>query len=96
MQLPGALITRRVSLALILLGIRPLSADIVNIGVLSFNNLNPGSHGSPGINDFEIDNFTRGIFALPPDFPVVGSITLDGVQVSLYVRLGRRHARLNR
>jgi hypothetical protein len=59
-------------------------ADTIPVGVLSFNNLNPAGPGSPGINDFEIDNFTGLVFGLPPDFPVVDSITLTGVQISLF------------
>ena len=49
-------------------------ADIVAIGVLAFNVLNPGTPASPGINDFEIDNFTGPVFGLPPELPVVDSL----------------------
>jgi hypothetical protein len=68
----------------ILLTICSLAADTVNIGVLSFNNLNPGGGGSPGINDYEVDNLTGALFGLPPDFPVADSITLGGAQVTLF------------
>lgn len=71
-------------LVVIALAASPLSGEIVNIGVFSFNNLNPGVSGSPGINDFEIDNFTGSLFGLPPDFPVADSITFDGVQATLF------------
>jgi hypothetical protein len=68
----------------ILLTISSLAADSLNIGVLSFNNLNPGGGGSAGINDFEVDNLSGALFALPPDFPVSDSITLRGVQVTVF------------
>ena len=60
------------------------SADTITIGVFSFNNLNPGAAGSPGINDFEIDNFTGPMFGLPPDFPIADSLTLSTLQISLF------------
>jgi hypothetical protein len=71
-------------LVVIALAASPLCGEIVDLGVFSFNNLNPGGNGSSGINDFEIDNFTGVLFGLPPDFPVTDSITLAGVQVTLF------------
>ena len=71
-------------LVVIALAASPLCGEIVDLGVFSFNNLNPGGNGSSGINDFEIDNFTGVLFGLPPDFPVTDSITLGGVQVTLF------------
>lgn len=68
----------------IVLAASPLFSEIVNVGVFSFNNLNPASGSSPGINDFEIDNLAGALFGLPPDFPVADSITLDGVQATLF------------
>jgi hypothetical protein len=52
------------------------------LGVISYNTLIPGAPGSPGVNDFEIDNFT-GSFALPPDFAVNTSLTFQNSSLTL-------------
>jgi hypothetical protein len=50
----------------------------VNLGLISFDQLIPGDINSPGVNVFNIYNFTgdptSGGFALPPDFPVTDSL----------------------
>jgi hypothetical protein len=60
------------------------SADLVNIGLFSFDSQ---IAGSPGVNAFTISNFTgdpnTGGFALPPDFPVFTSVTFGNVVVTL-------------
>jgi hypothetical protein len=61
--------------------------DTVNIGVISFDVLIPGGPGSPGVDVFDISNLTgdpaSGGFALPPDFPVLSSLTLFGSTLTL-------------
>jgi hypothetical protein len=76
---------RRLCLAMVLLCVLPAisAADSLPIGLLSFNT---SIFGNPGTNAFTISNFT-GIFALPPDFPVLDSLiflgsTLTVVQAS--------------
>jgi hypothetical protein len=46
-------------------------ASAVPVGVLSFDTLIPGPDG---VNSFNIANLTEA-FSLPPDFPVVDSLT---------------------
>jgi hypothetical protein len=53
-----------------------------NVGVFSFDVLNPGTAGTPGQNQFVVNNFT-GSNALPPDFPVVNALTLKNVSIDL-------------
>jgi hypothetical protein len=76
--------TTKVIILVALCGACAARGDMISIGVFSFNNLNPAAGGSPGINDFEIDNFTSLLFGLPPDFPVVDLLTLTGVRISLF------------
>jgi hypothetical protein len=49
-------------------------ADIIPIGLVSFDQLIPGDVGVPGINAFTIANFT-GTNSLPPDFPVATDLS---------------------
>jgi hypothetical protein len=65
----------------------PLSADTIGLGVFSFNTLIPGAPGSPGVNDFAIDNFT-GSSALPPDFPATDALTFMNSAVVLTMQGG--------
>ncbi len=58
-------------------------ADVIDIGVLSFDPFIPGGDDSPGINAFNIANFT-GAFSLPPDFPVADSLTFQGATLTLF------------
>ena len=50
--------------------------DAIALGVLSFDQLIPSAGGSPGINGFTISNLS-GPFALPPDLPVITSLTFN-------------------
>jgi hypothetical protein len=54
-------------------------ADLVPIGLLSFELVIPGTSGSPGVNGFTVANLTGDPafngFALPPDFPVLSDVT---------------------
>ena len=49
-------------------------ADPIPIGVLSFDVFTPPANGSPGVNAFNISNFT-GTFDLPPDLPASTALT---------------------
>lgn len=59
--------------------------DIVNIGILSFDVLIPTAGLSPGVNIFDIYNFTGDPnlsgYALPPDFPVLTFVTLQNASL---------------
>jgi hypothetical protein len=57
------------------------------LGVISYNALIPGAPRSPGVNDFEIDNFTGG-FVLPPDFPVTSSLAFQNSSLLLTLQGG--------
>lgn len=60
---------------------------VVNVGIISFDNLIPGSAGAPGVNVFDISNYTgdpsAGGFALPPDFPSFTGLTFSSSQLTL-------------
>jgi hypothetical protein len=58
-------------------------ADTVNLGVFSFDVLNPASPGSAGVNSFSVDNLTGATFDLPPDFPALDDLTFLGVNVTI-------------
>ena len=62
--------------AALLIGISPglLRADVLNLGVISFDNLIPAELG-PGVNAFDISNFTDSSFFLPPDFLSLTPVT---------------------
>ena len=60
-----------------------LWADSLNLGVVSFDNLIPAGL-SPGVNAFDISNFTDISFALPPDFPSVTPVTLKNSTLKLF------------
>jgi hypothetical protein len=59
----------------------------VDLGLISFDLLIPGTANAPGVNVFNIFNFTgdpaSGGFALPPDFPVLDSLTLLNSSLTL-------------
>jgi hypothetical protein len=63
-------------------------ADTINLGFISFDGFIPGSSGSPGVNEFSINNFTGdpglGGSALPPDFPIFSSLTIQGAQLTVF------------
>ena len=58
---------------------------VINLGILSFDILIPPAGGSPGVNVFDIFNFTGDPslsgYALPPDFPVLTFVTLQNVSI---------------
>ena len=58
-------------------------SETINIGVLSFDTFIPGSLDSPGVNAFDISNFT-GAFGFPPDFPVIDDLTFQGGVLTLF------------
>jgi len=62
-------------LVLLLTSLAPCSAEIINIGTITFDTVIPGGV-TPGTNGFTIANLT-GPFALPPDFPVMTAVLLD-------------------
>ena len=61
--------------------------DTFNIGLMSYDVLIPGDVNTPGTNVFNISNFTgdpsSGGFALPPDFPVMDSLTFLNSSLTL-------------
>ena len=57
-------------------------ADIVPVGVLSYDTFIPAGNGSPGVDAFDIANFT-GAFNLAPDFPVTDSLTFKSAVLTL-------------
>ena len=57
-------------------------ADIVNIGVLSYDTFIPSGAGSPGIDAFDLSNLT-GAFNLPPDFSVSDSLILQNAVLTV-------------
>jgi hypothetical protein len=58
------------------------SAEIVDLGVFSFDNLIPAG-ATPGVNVFDISNFTGATWSLPPDYPVVTELTLQDAMLTL-------------
>ena len=68
--------------------VAPLAgADAVNIGLISFDVLNPGGSGSTGVNVFDISNLTgdpgSGGFAQQPDFPAYTALSFLGSTLML-------------
>jgi hypothetical protein len=62
-------------------------ADAINLGFISFDGFIPASSGSPGVNEFSINDLTGdpalGGFALPPDFNVLTFVTFKNAQLAL-------------
>src|SRR5436190_15593087 len=62
--------------------------DTLNLGFISYAVLSPADVGTPGINVFNIANFTgdplSAGFALPPDFPVFTALTFFGSNLTLF------------
>jgi hypothetical protein len=62
-------------------------ADLVPVGLLSFELVIPGASGSPGVNGFTVANLTGDPafngFALPPDFPVLSDVTFQSSTLTL-------------
>jgi len=64
-----------------------LSAPVVHatdlfVGTLSYDTFIPAGGGSPGVDAFNIANFT-GAFDLPPDFPVSDDLTFESAVLTL-------------
>jgi hypothetical protein len=57
-------------------------ATLAPVGVFSYDTFIPAGGGSPGITAFNVSNLT-GVWALPPDFPVVGSLTFQSASLTL-------------
>jgi hypothetical protein len=57
-------------------------ADIVDVGTLSYDTFIPAGNGSPGVDAFDLANFT-GAFSLPPDFPVIDDLTFQSAVLTL-------------
>ena len=78
--------SRGLLLAALLFTPQLLSADIINLGFISYDQLVPPGTG-PGVNAFDISNFTGdplgGGFALPPDFPVYTFLTFTNASLTL-------------
>jgi hypothetical protein len=66
---------------LLILILLPATAlcDTISVGLISYDVLIPANGNTPGVNVFNISNLTGdpsvGGFALPPDFPVLDSLT---------------------
>src|SRR5579864_9290527 len=57
-------------------------ADVVNLGVLSYDTFIPAGNGSPGVVALDISNLTSP-FSLPPVFPVTDAISFTSAQLIL-------------
>lgn len=68
---------------ILLSGPLTVRADTVNVGVFSFDVLNPESTTSLGVNTFSLYNFTGPAFNLPPDFPALDELTFTGVSITV-------------
>jgi len=54
----------------------PAHASVLLVGALSYDTFIPPGNGTPGVDAFDVANFTGG-FSLPPDFPVTDDLTLQ-------------------
>jgi hypothetical protein len=57
-------------------------ADIVALGTLSYDTFIPAGNGFPGVDAFNLANFT-GAFSLSPDFPAVDDLTFQSAVLTL-------------
>ncbi len=71
------------SLLLLAMGACLVTAAPVYVGVIAFNELIPSAPGAPGVNVFDIQNFT-GAYSFPPDLPVVSDLTILSASLQLY------------
>lgn len=69
------------SLVILLAMPRGVIADQIDVGVLSFDVLDPGLPGFPGQNAFTLTNLT-GTFSLFPDYPVADNVTFLDANVT--------------
>lgn len=73
--------------SLVLLLTLTVAAQATPVGLISFDVLIPADPPDPGVNAFNITNFTgdpvSGGFALPPDFPVLTSVTFLSSSLTL-------------
>jgi hypothetical protein len=80
---PGVLLS-----IFLLVGPTAAVCDTFNIGLISYDLLIPGDTNLPGTNVFNILNLTgdpsSGGFALPPDFPVIDSLTFLNSSLTLF------------
>jgi hypothetical protein len=76
------------SLLLFLPAIAP--AGTINLGLLSFDNLIPAGD-SPGVNVFDLGNFTGPAWSLPPDFPVITELAFQNSMFDLVGSAGSLH-----
>ncbi len=60
----------------------PARAASLSIGLFSFDVFTPSADGSPGVNAFNISNFT-GAFDLTPDFPASTALTLRDAMLTV-------------
>ena len=58
------------------------AADTIDLGIFSFQNLIPDGT-TPGVNVFDVSNFTGATWSLPPGFPVVTQMTLQDTMLTL-------------
>ena len=70
------------SLTLLLAPAMPARAALINLGVFSFDEFIPSDGAQPGVNAFNVLNFT-GDFTLPDEFPVVSPIVFTGSTLSV-------------
>jgi hypothetical protein len=66
-----------------------LRADVFDLGVVGFATAIQGAPGLPGVDTFDIDNFTgdpsMGGFALPPDFPSLTPVTFKNSFLTIQI-----------
>jgi hypothetical protein len=74
-------------LASVLLMAAPANAGTIALGVFSFDNLIPDG-ATPGVNVFDVANFTGATWGLPPDFPVSDELTFQDVTLTLEGDMG--------
>lgn len=72
-----------VAAAMVILSLPGLAqADVLNLGILSFDQFIPGAPGQAGLNLFSISDFT-GTDALPSDFPSTSAVVFKDSTLTL-------------
>src|SRR5580658_962477 len=74
-------LARQILLIAALLSPASAAAEMVNLGLFSFDNLIPDGD-TPGVNVFDISNYT-GAFDLPPDLPVATGVTFQNAVLTV-------------